>query len=669
MVRLKLKTAGNLVLIPLLLGLALVCIAPRVKAATEITGVTPDSCFLGESPSIVILGTELTGATEVTFGTGVTVGSFTVDSDTQITAQIAVSSSTTPGVRSIRVTTPTGTTTFSNGFTLKCPPPVVSDCSPEFGEAGEVNKFITLTGQYFVDVTMVSFGAGVTTTSFSVSSSITLVVQITINTAAVRGTRDISVISNYGTGIGTALFNVLPAPIVYYPPTINTVTPASLDRGAEGTIVITGTNFGNVTSVDFGEGTTSTFLVNSATQMSVRVLVRDTAIIGQRTITVYNLAGSATSNVFSITLPVIIPPLPKITSIIPGTVETGTTVDFNIVGSGLTGLSVVALTPGNGISNGNFTVVSDTQIIGKFTIARDAPLGSRSLAVTTPGGVATLNNALTVVAPPVDYTPAIPEVLTISVSSGNRGENLEMEVGGKGFTSVNSASLGRGITVNNLNIATDTKAYLSISIDWAADDGSRNLTLASPTGRDTLEGCFTVALPIPTVTGVSINYGKPKDSLEVVVSGSGFVDATIVSFGGNITVSSFTVVNSSIINTNIDIGSKARGSRSVIVVTNGGTGTLPNGFDVMAGPKPSNLWKYLIPAVLVPVLLALIFWGWKHWRGIPREGSEKFTPNNIKIEYVSPKEGEASSPSTEEIAYTMEEGAMVKDTESDPIWS
>jgi predicted HAD superfamily phosphohydrolase len=83
--------------------------------APSITSFTPTSA--GETDEVVITGTDFTGATSVTFG-GVEATSFTVDSDTQITAVVAANSD---GNDELKVTTPGGTDT-ATGFTFITPP-------------------------------------------------------------------------------------------------------------------------------------------------------------------------------------------------------------------------------------------------------------------------------------------------------------------------------------------------------------------------------------------------------------------------------------------------------------------------------------------------------------------------------------------------------------------
>jgi hypothetical protein len=67
---------------------------------------------------VTITGTYFTDATAVSFGSEITVDSFTLDSNSQITANITISSSATAGARNVSVTTPAGTGSLTDGFTV-----------------------------------------------------------------------------------------------------------------------------------------------------------------------------------------------------------------------------------------------------------------------------------------------------------------------------------------------------------------------------------------------------------------------------------------------------------------------------------------------------------------------------------------------------------------------
>ena len=83
------------------------------QAAPIVTGVNPNSGMQGQTISnVIIAGTYFTGTTSVRFGalgSYVSVNSFLVDNDTQITANITILSYASPGTRNVTVTTPWGT--------------------------------------------------------------------------------------------------------------------------------------------------------------------------------------------------------------------------------------------------------------------------------------------------------------------------------------------------------------------------------------------------------------------------------------------------------------------------------------------------------------------------------------------------------------------------------
>ncbi len=87
--------------------------------ALTVTMVNPNTGNQGQCPmTVVITGTNLTGATAVSFGAGITVSSFVVNCATQITATICINANTTPGAYNISLTSPGGTATLTGGFTV-----------------------------------------------------------------------------------------------------------------------------------------------------------------------------------------------------------------------------------------------------------------------------------------------------------------------------------------------------------------------------------------------------------------------------------------------------------------------------------------------------------------------------------------------------------------------
>jgi parallel beta-helix repeat protein len=94
----------------------------RQETAPElptITSVNPSHSNQSETLDVTIAGTNFTGATAVSFGAGVAVNSFSVDSPTQIIANITIDVTAATGSRDVSVTAPGGTETLTGGFTVE----------------------------------------------------------------------------------------------------------------------------------------------------------------------------------------------------------------------------------------------------------------------------------------------------------------------------------------------------------------------------------------------------------------------------------------------------------------------------------------------------------------------------------------------------------------------
>lgn len=106
--------------------------------------------------NVTISGTNFTGAIGVSFGSGISVDSFTVDSATQITASVKIGSATAAGLRNVSITTPSGTGTLLDGFTVTEVSPTnqtpgqPSNVSPANG-ATDVSLTTTLQSSAFSD--------------------------------------------------------------------------------------------------------------------------------------------------------------------------------------------------------------------------------------------------------------------------------------------------------------------------------------------------------------------------------------------------------------------------------------------------------------------------------------------------------------------------------------
>jgi hypothetical protein len=229
--------------------------------------------------SVVITGTGFTGASAVTFnGTSAT---FTVNSNTQITATVPNGATTGP----IAVTTPGGTATSSTNFTVTVSGLSITSFNPT---SGPIGTSVVITGTEFTGVSSVRFN-GVAAT-FTVDSD----TQITATVPAGATTGPISVRKQGITATSASNFTVTPSPV----PTIASFNPTSGPVGTS--VVITGTGFTGASAVRFN-GTSATFTVNSNTQITATV--PSGATTGP--IAVTTPGGTATSSgVFTVTGPV-----------------------------------------------------------------------------------------------------------------------------------------------------------------------------------------------------------------------------------------------------------------------------------------------------------------------------------------------------------------------------
>ncbi len=205
--------------------------------------------------SVIITGTNFTGATSVSFGT-TAAASFTITSDTQITAISPPGS----GTVDVTVMTPGGISAKSQAdqFTYIPLPSVKSITPTSEPNAGGIT--VTITGSNFTGATSVSFGS-TATSNFTVDSD----TQITAVSPAGSGTIDVTVTTPSGTSAKSQVDQLSYIP----PPTVTGINPTSGPNAGGTTVTITGSNFTGATSVSFGTTATSNFTVDSDTQITV----------------------------------------------------------------------------------------------------------------------------------------------------------------------------------------------------------------------------------------------------------------------------------------------------------------------------------------------------------------------------------------------------------------
>ncbi len=232
--------------------------AQEQPPAPTVSGVSPASGPVAGGTSVVITGTNLTGATAVTFGTAGPAAGFTVNSATQITAIAPADSAATVD---ITVTTPGGTsaTSAADRFTY-LPAPTVTTISPASGTTAG-GSTVTITGTNLTGATAVNFGA-------IAGSNVTVVNATTVTAtspAGSAGMADVTVTTPGGTSATSAADHytyVTPAP------TVTAVNPSSGTTAGGTSVTITGTNLTGATAVHFGAIAGSNVTVVNATTVT-----------------------------------------------------------------------------------------------------------------------------------------------------------------------------------------------------------------------------------------------------------------------------------------------------------------------------------------------------------------------------------------------------------------
>jgi hypothetical protein len=498
-----------------------------VIVTPTITSFTPSSGVPGTE--VTIQGTGFTGVTSVQFN--VAANTFSVDSDTQLRATVPLTATTGP----IAATNAAGTGISQTSFTVLAPvalPPFTpiadsytnsSKPTSNFGNASSILaregggttvtyksylKFVVsgLDGAPTSAVLRLFVNEGGAATVVSTTDNSWTETGITWDNAPAAGT-----LLGSSTPTATGAWIAIPLPpetlsagnatysflvrtdkndsISYSSrqganppqlvltqssdaaPTITSFTPAS---GPVGTVVvITGTNFQNVTAVKSGATAATVYSVDSATQISATVPTGTST--GKLSVT--TSVGTATS---AQTFTLIV--APTITSFTPASGIAGILV--KTYGAGFTGASAVAF---NGAAVAAFTVVSDNEI--DANVPASATTGP--ISITNSAGTAVSSGNFTVI-----VTPAI---TSFTPTSGVPG--TEVTIQGTGFTGVTSVQFN--VAANTFSVDSDTQLRATVPLN--ATTGKIQLTNVAGTAISATDFTVTPASTL-TFTPVADSY-------------------------------------------------------------------------------------------------------------------------------------------------------------------
>jgi hypothetical protein len=482
--------------------------------APVLTSFSPAAAAYGEA--VTITGTNFFYVSGVLFG-GVPAKSWSMPNATTIIAYVG-----TGATGDITVTESYNNPATLPGFTYK-PAPVINSFSPAGGPIGTT---VTITGEHFANVQQVTFG-GVNAASYTVVSANTIM-AVTAN----GGIGSIAVVTDAGYAYSSGSFN-----FQYPVPEIISFTPASGMPGYE--ITIKGKDFvPGRTRVYFGNTEASFVRVDSETSLVATI---GTGSSGD--ISIQTPGGSASKPGFTY-----MPPPPYIGGVAPWRGIEGTAV--GISGDKFTGTTAVTF---GGVPASSFTVVSDDYII-----AIVGKGGTGDVAVTANGSTATR------------YGFYYGEAVINSITPATGGPGTVVTITGTGFVGVAGIDFG-----NAYGISATVNSPTSITVT-VPTGGAGLVTVNFGDGSRVSSDAFTYQSPVTSIASVMPNVGG--QGTVVSIKGSGFSQATAVTFGG-VPAASYTVNSPNSITATVAGGA----SGNVSVTSPMGTGVL-SGFSFTGAP-------------------------------------------------------------------------------------
>jgi hypothetical protein len=329
-------------------------------------------------------------------------------------------------------------------------------------------------------------------------------------------------------------------------PLAPSVAALSIVKGGPGAkVTITGSGLAEATGVSFG-GTAATFeptVVAGTTKLIATVPVRAAGVVD---LTVTNATGTSKAAKFTMT-----PPAPGITTLDPATVTTVGGRTVTLTGTDLKGVTSVRI----GTTTAPARAVTATSL---SFVAPVRPAGTYPVTVANTYGTSTPAGEITYVLPPA------PEITTVTPSTGLTYRTTPVVVTGINLTAATVTLDGKAISFTKVS---DTQIKLTMPKHAA---GAAALKITTP-GGSSPDAEFTYAAPpVPAITELSPSSGLTYVRTPVVITGSGFTDASKVTAGG--TAVTFTKVSDTQIKLTLPV--RSAGLADIQITTPGGVSTV-----------------------------------------------------------------------------------------------
>jgi hypothetical protein len=345
----------------LAIGAVVGLVGCNTVAAPTITSFAPTSGPTTGGTTVIITGTNLTGASAVTFGT-------TMDPTFTVTSATTIKVKTEPhlaGTFHVAVITPGGRDIATTDYTFVTPVPTITSFTPTSGSTNG-GTTVTITGTNLTGASAVKFGTATATIVTVTSTTIRAKTR-----AHAAGAIAISVTTPGGTTTSATDYK-----FVATVPTITAFTPTSGPTTGGTTVTVSGTNLTGASAVKFGTTPATSITVTSATTIKAKTKAHAAGTVAISVTTAGSTATSTKDFRF-------VAAVPTITTFSPtsGPTTGGTTV--TLTGTALTAASAVKFGTTAATS---FTVTNPTTITADTKAHAAATV---KISVTTAGGTAT----------------------------------------------------------------------------------------------------------------------------------------------------------------------------------------------------------------------------------------------------------------------------------------
>ncbi|MDQ4504391.1 IPT/TIG domain-containing protein [Sinomonas sp. ASV322] len=600
--------------------------------------LAPNSGPVGGGQTVTISGTDVTGATQVTFG-GATYTRGLIPDPTHFVDNgnntlTLVTDPHAAGPVGVVVTNANGSSAPAT-YTYVAAPASLA-LSPNAGPVAGGQQ-VTVSGSDLASATSLAFGG----TTFTPGAAAAGNTSFTVNP---NGTLTLFTPANAAGGVNVTVTNPggasAPLPYTYVAAPANLALSPNAGPTAGGTsVTLSGTALAGATSIAWGGATLAPGATADATHFvdngnGTLTVSTPTHAAGPVNVTVTTPGGTSGPGVFTYVA------APANLTLSPNEGPTAGGQQVTLSGTGLTGATAVdfggtAFTPGTAAAGNTSFTANPNGTITLFTPAHAA--AGVPVTVTTPGGTTA----------PAPYTyVAAPANVGLTPNAGPVAGGQQVTVSGTALAGATSVDFG-GVTftpgaaaAGNTSFTANPDGTLTLFTPAHAAGGAP-VTVTTP-GGTSAPATYTYEA-LPANLALNPNAGPLAGGQQVTLSGDNLAGATSVSFGGTaFTPGTAAAGNTSfMVNPNGTITlftpAHAAGGISVTVTTSGGT-TSPAPYTYVAAPANLAVSPNAGPAAggqqvtlsgsNLAAAMSVVFGGVTFTPGTAGAGTTQFTVNS-----------------------------------------